>query len=152
MRTGLNIIWFIFGGLISGIAWALVGVLLTISIVGIPWARAAFVVSGFIFHPFGREVIARDELTGRNDIGTSGAGFIGNIMWFLIAGWWLALGHAMSAFLNAISIIGIPFAVQHLKLAGIAVAPIGKTVVMKEVATLARQANAQAALHRYRKP
>lgn len=66
-------------------------------------------------------------------------GTIGNVIWFIFAGVWLALGHVSSAFLNFITIIGIPFGIQHLKLAGIALAPIGKTIVTKEVAAAARR-------------
>jgi uncharacterized membrane protein YccF (DUF307 family) len=80
------------------------------------------------------------------DIGTGGLGLVGNIVWFIFAGLWLALGHVASALLCFISIIGIPFGIQHLKLAGIAIAPIGKTVVTKEVATAARKQDAEAAL------
>ncbi len=69
---------------------------------------------------------------------------IGNFLWFIFAGFWLAIGHVISALLNFITIIGIPFGIQHLKLAGIALAPIGKTIVTKEVAAAARKANAEA--------
>jgi len=69
---------------------------------------------------------------------------LGNIIWFLFAGLWLALGHVMSAIACFITIIGIPFGIQHLKLAGIAISPIGKTIVTKEIAAAARSANAKA--------
>ncbi len=72
------------------------------------------------------------------DIGTSPFGFIGNVIWFLLAGIWLAIGHIVSAVACFVTIIGIPFALQHLKLAGISLAPIGKTVVSKEEAAVAR--------------
>ena len=68
---------------------------------------------------------------------------IGNIIWFIFAGFWLALGHVFSAIACFVTIIGIPFALQHLKLAGISISPIGKTVVTKEVAAAARNANAE---------
>ena len=73
-------------------------------------------------------------------------GVLGNIVWFVLAGAWLAIGHVISALLNFITIIGIPFGLQHLKLAGIALAPIGKTIVTKEVAAAARKANAETAV------
>ena len=76
--------------------------------------------------------IDRKELTGNGDLGTSALGLAGNIVWFIFAGIWLAIGHVISAVLNAMTIIGIPFAIQHLKLAGCALAPVGKTVVSKE--------------------
>jgi uncharacterized membrane protein YccF (DUF307 family) len=75
---------------------------------------------------------------------------LGNIIWFILAGWWLAIGHVLSALVNFITIIGIPFAIQHLKLAGIALVPIGKTVVSIEEAQAARMANAQASVARRR--
>lgn len=138
LRVLGNIIWFLCGGVIMGLAWWLVGLICFISIIGIPWGRACFVIGNFSFFPFGQEVISRDELTKEMDIGTSPLGTIGNIIWFLLAGIWLAIGHIMSAVACFITIIGIPFALQHLKLAYISLAPIGKTVVSKEEAAIAR--------------
>ncbi|MCL4409526.1 MAG: YccF domain-containing protein [Gammaproteobacteria bacterium] len=142
MRTIGNILWFIFGGFFMGLAWWFYAVLAFVSIVGIPWGRACFVLGKFAFWPFGREAINRRELTQRGDIGTSVFGTVGNVIWFILAGLWLAIGHVISAVFLAITIIGIPFAIQHIKLAGIALAPIGKTVVYSEVAQAARRANA----------
>ncbi|WP_113907671.1 YccF domain-containing protein [Aliidiomarina celeris] len=150
MRLIGNVLWFILGGLVMGLAWWLVGVVAFITIVGIPWGRACFVMGNFSFFPFGKEAINRKELTTRGDIGTSGFGMLGNIIWFLLAGFWLAVGHVFSAIACFITIIGIPFAIQHLKLAGIALFPIGNTVVSKEVARAARAANAQAQVNTLR--
>ncbi|GAB2644262.1 YccF domain-containing protein [Vibrio panuliri] len=138
MRTLGNIIWFICGGVVMGLMWWLFGLLAFISIVGIPWGRACFVMGNFSFFPFGQEAISRDELTHQTDIGTSPLGMIGNIIWFFLAGIWLAIGHIISAVACFVTIIGIPFALQHLKLAVISLAPIGKTVVSKEEAAYAR--------------
>ncbi len=151
MSMILNFIWFIFGGIFMGIGWALAGLLMFISIIGIPWGRACFVIAGFSFFPFGRTIIGRDELTGREDIGTSPFGFIGNVIWFLLFGLWLAIGHVLSAVACFITIIGIPFGIQHLKLASISLAPIGKTVVPYEVAEAARQGNAADYVDRMRR-
>ncbi|PAR54822.1 hypothetical protein CGT93_07105 [Vibrio metoecus] len=129
LRTLGNIIWFLCGGIVMGLAWWLFGVLAFISIIGIPWGRACFLIGNFSFWPFGYEAISRDELTDQTDIGTSGFGVLGNIIWFILAGFWLAVGHILSAVACFITIIGIPFALQHLKLAVISLAPIGKTVV-----------------------
>ena len=134
-----NIIWFVLGGVWMGLAWWLVAIVMALSIVGLPWARSAFVLGSFCFMPFGREAIDREELTGRGDLGTGTLGFVGNVIWFLVAGLWLALGHLAAAVANAITIIGIPFAVQHVKLALCALAPVGKTVVPKDVAERARR-------------
>ncbi|EKF9698307.1 YccF domain-containing protein [Vibrio cholerae] len=138
LRTLGNIIWFLCGGIVMGLAWWLVGVLAFISIIGIPWGRACFVIGNFSFWPFGYEAISRDELTDQTDIGTSGFGVLGNIIWFILVGFWLAVGHILSAVACFITIIGIPFALQHLKLAVISLAPIGKTVVPIEEAARAR--------------
>ncbi|ELJ8543303.1 YccF domain-containing protein [Vibrio cholerae] len=138
LRTLGNIIWFLCGGIVMGLAWWLVGVLAFISIIGIPWGRACFVIGNFSFWPFGYEAISRDELTDQTDIGTSGFGVLGNIIWFILAGFLLAVGHILSAVACFITIIGIPFALQHLKLAVISLAPIGKTVVPIEEAARAR--------------
>ncbi|WP_297692351.1 YccF domain-containing protein [Phenylobacterium sp.] len=120
MRLLLNILWFILGGWISGTAWILAGVLLAITVVGLPWTPAAFRMAGFSYWPFGRIVIDRDE---------GPASCLLNVLWLLLAGWWLALHHLVLAFGLAITIIGIPFAWQHVKLAGLALMPVGKAVV-----------------------
>ena len=145
-----NFLWFILGGVLMGLAWWFVGLLCFVSIIGIPWGRAAFVMGQFSFFPFGKEAISRKELYAKEDIGTSGLGMMGNIVWFILFGWWLALGHVFSAIANFLSIIGIPFGIQHLKLAGIALAPIGKTIVDKEVAQAARRYTAEATVSKLR--
>jgi len=146
MRSIGNFIWFILGGILMGLAWWLVGLLAFLSIVGIPWGKACFVIGQFTFFPFGKEAISRKELKQKDDIGTGGLGMLGNVVWFVFAGVWLAIGHLLCAVLCLITIIGIPFGIQHLKLAGIALAPIGKTIVSSEVAAAARKANAEAAV------
>ncbi|NPD08716.1 YccF domain-containing protein [Vibrio ostreicida] len=138
MKTIGNLIWFLFGGVFMGLMWWLFGLIAFISIVGIPWGRACFVIGKFSFFPFGHEAIARDELTNEEDIGTGSLGFVGNVIWFIFAGFWLAIGHILSAVACFVTIIGIPFALQHLKLAVISLAPIGKTIVAKEQAARAR--------------
>ena len=146
MRAIGNFIWFIFGGILMGLAWWLVGLVAFLSVVGIPWGKACFVIGQFTFFPFGQEAISRKELQQKDDIGTGGHGMLGNVVWFVFAGVWLAIGHLLSAVLCLITIIGIPFGIQHLKLAGIALAPIGKTIVSTEVAVAARKANAEASV------
>ncbi len=139
MLTILNILWFILGGFLAGLGWWLAGILCAITIVGLPWARACFMLGNFTFWPFGRDVISRKELTGRDDLGTGTFGTIGNIIWLIFAGWWLALGHIMLAISLGLTIIGIPFAIQHLKLAYASLFPIGQTVVDAEMVTEARR-------------
>ena len=130
MTLLLNILWFIFGGWISGLLWILGGVLLAITIVGLPYSAAAFRMAGFAFWPFGKEVVSRDEI-GEGDMGTGPLGFLLNVIWFLLAGWYIALSHLIIAFAEAITIIGLPFAFKDLQLAGFALAPIGKTVIKR---------------------
>ena len=146
-----NFLWFILGGVFMGLGWWLAGLVAFITIIGIPWGKACFVIGQFTFFPFGKEAVSRKELSNQDDIGTGGLGMIGNIIWFIFAGVWLAIGHVASAFLCFCTIIGIPFAVQHLKLAGIALAPIGKTIVSKEVAAAARKHQAEAYLAAWRR-
>ena len=117
-----------------GLGWWLIGLLACLTIVGIPWGKACFVIGQFSFFPFGKVAINRKALSNKDDIGTGTLGLIGNVIWFIFAGLWLAIGHLVSAGLCFITIIGIPFALQHIKLAGIAIAPIGKTIVDKELA------------------
>ncbi len=144
MRAILNFLWFVLGGVLMGLAWWLAGIVAFVTIVGIPWAKACFVIGQFSFFPFGKEAISRRELNQADDIGTGALGTLGNVIWFVFAGVWLALGHVACAIANFVTIIGIPFGVQHLKLAGIALAPIGKTVVTREVAAAARASAAAA--------
>jgi uncharacterized membrane protein YccF (DUF307 family) len=102
---------------------------MAITIIGIPWARAAFNIAAYTLLPFGSRAVNRSELTGQEDVGTGPLGVIGNLVWLILAGWWLALQHLIFALGWAITIIGIPFAWAHLKLAGIALWPIGKAIV-----------------------
>jgi uncharacterized membrane protein YccF (DUF307 family) len=125
----LNIFWIVFGGLWMALAWAVAAVLMAITIVGLPWTRAAFNIASYTLLPFGQKAVSRAEYSGSKDVGTGPLGFLGNIVWLVLAGWWLALGHLITAVLLAVTIIGIPFAWAHLKLAGIALWPIGKIIV-----------------------
>jgi uncharacterized membrane protein YccF (DUF307 family) len=125
----LNILWIIFGGAEMAFGWLVAAIVMAITIVGLPWARAAFNIAVYTLLPFGSRAVRRDELTGIGDTGTGPLGLLGNLIWLVLAGWWLALGHLVMAVLFAITIIGIPFAWAHLKLAGIALWPIGKTIV-----------------------
>jgi len=129
VRLILNILWFILGGWLSGTLWILSGVLLAITIVGLPWAMAAFRIAGFSYWPFGRQVVSRAELSRRGDLGTGPVGLLLNILWFIFGGWYLAIHHIVLGIGLCVTIIGIPFGLQHLKLAIISLAPVGKAVV-----------------------
>lgn len=116
----LNLIWLIFGGgLLAACGWALAALLMAITVVGLPWAPAALRVADYTLLPFGRRI----EATG------TPVSLLGNIVWFVLAGWWLALGHLLLAICLAVTIIGLPFAWAHLKLAHLTLAPVGTTVV-----------------------
>ncbi len=147
MSAALNLLWLICGGFFLGLAWLLASLIMFVSIIAIPWGRAAFNIAVFTFLPFGREAIDRYELTGEKDVGTGALGLVGNVIWFLLAGIWLALGHLVVGIACFISIIGIPFGVAHFKLVGISLAPIGKVIVSKEVAAEARQRHAAAVVN-----
>lgn len=125
----LNLLWIVFGGLWMAIGWVIAAVLMAITIIGLPWTRAALNIALYTLMPFGQTAVSRAAYTGREDLGTGLLGAIGNLIWLVLAGWWLALGHLLTAAVLAITIIGIPFAWAHLKLAGIALWPIGKMIV-----------------------
>ena len=125
----LNVLWIVLGGAWMAFGWLVAAIIMAITIIGLPWARAAFNIAAYTLIPFGSKAVSRDLYTGQSDTGTGPLGVIGNIIWLVLAGWWLALGHVLTAIVMAITIIGIPFAWAHLKLAGIALWPIGKTIV-----------------------
>ena len=134
----LNLLWIIFGGLWMALAWVVAAILMAITIIGLPWTRAAFNIALYTLLPFGQRAVSRAEYTGRDDLGTGPLGVIGNLIWLVLAGWWLTLLHLMTAVLLAVTIIGLPFAWAHLKLAGLALWPIGKDVVPVEDAERGR--------------
>jgi len=125
----LNVLWIVFGGLWMAVGWLVAALIMAITIIGIPWARAAFNIASYTLLPFGRKAVSRAEYLGTNDIGTGPFGLLGNVVWLILAGWWLALGHLITSVVLAVTVIGIPFAWAHLKLAGIALWPIGKMIV-----------------------
>ncbi|HYE48575.1 MAG TPA: YccF domain-containing protein [Azospirillaceae bacterium] len=128
----LNVLWVVLGGLWMAVGWWIAALVLLVTIIGIPWARSAFTIGLFVLWPFGREAVARDALTGREDLGTGALGLVGNVVWFLLAGWWLAVLHVLTGIGLMITIIGIPFGWQHFKFAGLSLAPIGKDIVDKD--------------------
>ena len=125
MTLILNVLWFIFGGFVSGLLWLMTAVLLAVTIVGLPWAAAAWRLGLYAFAPFGRTAIPRTGLYA----GRGGVDVVLNVIWVVLAGWWLALHHLILGALQAVTLIGIPFAVQHFKLAGLSLAPVGTEIV-----------------------
>jgi uncharacterized membrane protein YccF (DUF307 family) len=121
MRTILNVIWVIFAGFWLWIGYIFAGILLCIPIVTIPWAIASFRIARYAFWPFGREVV---------DKPTSGLGsLLGNVIWVILAGWWLAIGHIVSGIALCLTIIGIPMGIADFKLVPVSLMPLGKQIV-----------------------
>jgi uncharacterized membrane protein YccF (DUF307 family) len=125
----LNLLWIVFGGLWMAAGWMIAAFITAITIIGLPWTRAAFNIGVYTLLPFGQKAVPRAEYYGRHDLGTGPLGFLGNVLWLILAGWWLALAHLFTALMLAITIVAIPFAWAHLKLAGLALWPIGKVIV-----------------------
>lgn len=136
----LNVLWILTGGVWMALAWLIAGAIMAITIVGLPWTRAAFTNAAYALLPFGRMAVSRAEVTGREDLGTGPLGTLGNLVWLLLAGWWLALGHIATAILLAVTIIGIPFAWAHLKLVPLSLWPIGKMIVDRDEGERLRRA------------
>jgi len=117
----LNVIWLICGGALAAFAWLVAAVIMAITIIGLPWCFSAVRIALYTALPFGHEMRARPDA---NELS-----ILGNVIWFIVAGWWLALGHLFIAAALAVTIIGLPFAWAHLKLAGASLAPLGKEIV-----------------------
>lgn len=126
MTLLLNILWFIVGGgLFAGLAWVFVGFVLAITIVGIPFAFAAFRIAGFAAWPFGRTLVDARTFGEEHIVGTGFA----NILWIIFAGVWLWISHVLAGMAYCVTIIGIPFGFAHFRLAAVSFAPLGKRVV-----------------------
>ena len=117
----LNILWLICGGLVAALAWVIAALVMALTIIGLPWSFAALRIALYTLLPFGH------EMRSRRDAGALST--LGNIVWFVLAGWWLALAHLILAVVLAITIIGLPFAWAHLKLAGASLFPVGTEIV-----------------------
>src|SRR5437660_7976099 len=98
----LNLFWILCGGLWMAAGWVIAGIIMAITIIGLPWARAAFNIAAYTLLPFGQKAVPRDLYTGEGDIGTGILGMIGNVVWFVLAGWWLALAHLLTALVLAL--------------------------------------------------
>ena len=121
MRVILNIIWLVFGGIWLAISYLIAGVIMCILIITIPFGLQAFKLASYALWPFGRTVVRKSS---------AGAGsLIGNIIWVVLAGWWLALEHLVTGVLMAITIIGLPLAVANFKMIPISLVPFGREIV-----------------------
>ncbi len=134
MRLIANVLWGLLGGWLSALGWLFAALLMAITIIGLPWTRACLSIARFSLWPFGSRLVPRERLTGRSDIGTSPLGLLGNIIWFILGGWYLALLHLCVGIGWCLTVIGIPFGTAHFRLMKQALAPIGKIVVPAEIA------------------
>ena len=121
MRTLLNIIWLVLAGFWLAVGYAAAGVLLCILIFTIPWGIASFRMANYALWPFGRTIVPKP--------GAGAFSFLGNVVWVILAGWWLALGHIVSGVLLCLTIIGIPLGIADFKMVPVSLAPLGKDIV-----------------------
>ncbi len=117
-----NIIWFVFGGFVSGLSWLFSGIVWCITIIGIPYGLQCFKFASLSFFPFGKEV----------EYGGGAMSTLANIIWILFFGWWMALGNMIVGLLWCITIVGIPFGNQFFKIAKLSLTPFGATIKEKE--------------------
>lgn len=129
IRLILNLLWFFTGGFLTGLTWLVGGLFLFITIVGAPWAFSAWRIASYSFWPFGRQIVWREPDASVLGAGCLGVG--GNIIWLVLAGWYIAIGHIMVSVPQFISIIGIPFGLKNLEMAKLSLAPVGRTIVPK---------------------
>ena len=121
MKTVLNVIWLVLCGLWMCLGYFLAGLVLCITIIGIPFGIAAFRIGIYALWPFGYTTVERRD---------AGAGsLVGNVLWLILAGWWLALGHIVTGVLLCITIIGIPFGIANFKLIPLSLMPLGREIV-----------------------
>ncbi|MGW6456867.1 YccF domain-containing protein [Streptomyces sp. NPDC055078] len=121
MKTILNVVWLVLCGFWMFLGYLFAGVLLCITIIGIPFGLAAFRIGVYALWPFGYTVV------DRRDAGT--ASCIGNVLWLILAGWWLALGHVVTGIVLCVTIIGIPLGIANFKLIPVSLMPLGKEIV-----------------------
>ena len=117
-----NILWLIFGGLLTGLGYILGGIVLCLTIIGIPFGLQSIKLGFAVFAPFGKNLVELDDANGVLNL-------VFNVIWLLLFGWPIAVAHATSALILAITIIGIPFSIQHLKLIPLSLFPFGRDLV-----------------------
>ncbi|HUU23325.1 MAG TPA: YccF domain-containing protein [Phycisphaerae bacterium] len=151
MKTLGNFVWFVFcGGLLSAVVWILLGALMAVTVVGLPFAYAAFRIARFAAFPFGKELVDAQALGEKRIPGTA----LANVVWFLLAGIWLAIAHVLlaieciaSCVLVVPILLGAPaWAIAHIRLAGVSLAPLGKRVVPSGMASEVRRRQINAKL------
>jgi len=122
VRTLLNIIWLVLAGVWLALGYLFAALIMAVTIIGIPFAVQAIKLAGYALWPFGRTLVPSERRH-------KGLSAVGNILWFVLAGWWLALAHLFAGILLCLTIIGIPLGVASFKMAGAALVPFGKEVV-----------------------
>jgi uncharacterized membrane protein YccF (DUF307 family) len=122
VKTLLNIIWLVFAGAWMALGYLLAAVLLAITIIGLSFAKQSLKLGGYALWPFGRALV-------QSPTRHKGLSVIGNVLWFVLAGWWLALGHVLTGIALCLTIIGIPLGIADIKMAGAALVPFGRRVV-----------------------
>jgi uncharacterized membrane protein YccF (DUF307 family) len=120
-----NVLWLMIAGWSMFLAYLVAGLLLCITIIGIPFGVASFRLAFFVIWPFGRVAVHDPNRV-------PGVSAIANVLWFVLAGWWLALGHLLTGLILCVTIIGIPFGIQSFKLAGLALAPLAREIVSSD--------------------
>jgi uncharacterized membrane protein YccF (DUF307 family) len=121
MTLLLNVIWLVFSGIWMAIAYCILGALACLTVVGIPFGIAAFRIANYALWPFGREIVRRAD--------HGAASTVGNIAWFVVAGLWLAIGHAVSGAILCLTVIGIPLGLANFKMIPVSLTPLGREVV-----------------------
>ena len=122
MRILLNIVWLLLAGLWLALGYLIAAVIMAITIIGIPFAKQALKLAGYALWPFGRTLLPSETRH-------KGLSVVGNVLWFVLVGWWLALEHLIVGILLCLTIIGIPLGVASFKMAGAALVPFGKEIV-----------------------
>jgi len=122
MKTLLNVIWLVLAGFWLALAYLVAATILAITIIGLPFAKQALKLGVYAFWPFGRALV-------QSPTRMKGLSVVGNVLWFVLAGWWLALGHLITGVLLCLTIIGIPLGIGDIKMAGAALVPFGRQIV-----------------------
>ncbi|WP_042401493.1 YccF domain-containing protein [Streptacidiphilus carbonis] len=130
LRFLLNVIWLILCGFWMAIGYVVAGIICCILIITIPFGIASFRIAGYVLWPFGRTTRERSD--------AGAASFVGNVIWLVFAGWWLALGHLVTSIALAVTIVGLPFAWANLKLIPISLMPLGREIVPSDQPFTAR--------------
>lgn len=121
MKALLNIIWLLFGGIWLALGYVLAGIICCLLIVTIPFGIASFRMASYALWPFGRTIVDHPRAGAMSAVG--------NVIWVLVAGWWLAIGHLTTAAAQAVTIVGIPLAIANLKMIPVSLLPLGKEIV-----------------------